>query len=305
MKTLFFALLLTFALVPLTAYASSTNSEIRVTIDGTPVNFAQQAPVIVENRTLVPVRGVFEQLGFAVTWDDATRAATLTRSDYTIVITIGSNVFTTNGTRHTLDVPAQIINDATMLPLRAVLESIGYRLDWVPATRTVLIMTEDTLVGSRFNLLSGHGTTLSFGNDTFIFTLDIRDIGASDAGVNLPATISGNIAINGNFRVNESAQTVSLGIERREAVRVVNAAIDMLRDFANDVDLDALPLGDAMAIMMIVTIISDAMVDELIDEFMVSFRNFALRYDGNFNRLYGDFPLHFLGNFEGMVFVRQ
>ena len=302
MKTLFFALLLTFTIAaPIAVYA---NDEIRVTVDGMPVTFAQQAPVIVENRTLVPVRGVFEQLGFVVTWNPNTRTATLTRSDYTIVITIGSNVFTTNGTRHTLDVPAQIINDATMLPLRAVLESIGYRLDWVPATHTVLIMTEDSLVGSRF-IAQGHGTTLTFGNGTFALTLDASDIDLGGVGISLPTAMSGNIAINGIFRVNESAQTVSLGIERREAVRVVNTAIDMLNNFANNVDLDALPLGDAMAIMMAVMTINDAMIDEIIDGLMVSFRNFALSYDGNFNRLYGDFPLHFLGDFNGVVFVRQ
>ena len=304
MKTLFFALLLTFALIPLTAYASPTNSEIRVTIDGTPVNFAQQAPVIVENRTLVPVRGVFEQLGFVVTWNDTTRAATLTRSDYTIVITIGSNVFTTNGTRHTLDVPAQIINDATMLPLRAVLESISYRLDWVPATRTVLIMTEDSLVGSRF-IAQDYGATLNFGNGTFALTLDISDIGMDGVGINLPAAIPGNITINGIFRVNESDQTVALGIERSEAVRVVNTAVNMLRNFANDVDLDTLPLADAMAIMMLVTLINDTQIDEIIDSLMDNFRNFALRFDGNFNRLYGNFDLQLFGNFDEVVFVRQ
>jgi len=296
MKTLFFALLFTLAL-PLAVYASD---EIRVTIDGTPVTFAQQAPVIVENRTLVPVRGVFEQLDFVVTWNDATRAATLTRSDYTIVITIGSNIFTTNGTRHTLDVPAQIINDSTMLPLRAVLESIGYRLDWVAATRTVLILTEDSLVGSRFVVEGGYGTMLTFGNGTFALTLDVSDIDLGGIDMNLPTALSGDFTINGNFRVNENAQTVSLGIERREAVRVVNEAITMLRDFTRDVDLDALSQDDAMAagmMMIALMMLNDAMVDELIDEFMVMFRDFTLRYEGNFNRLYDDF--------EDVVFVRQ
>lgn len=119
--------------------AVQADSAIRVTIDGAEVTFEGQGPVIVDGRTLVPVRGVFEQLGFEPIWDGEARTATLTREDYVIVITIDSAAFTTNGETYTLDVPAQIMNDSTMLPLRAVLESVGYELEWDDDTRTVLI----------------------------------------------------------------------------------------------------------------------------------------------------------------------
>ena len=122
-------------------YTTLANPPIRVTIDDVPVIFDGQAPVIIGDRTLVPVREVFEHLNFVPVWDGTMRQATLTRVDYTIVINIGSDVFTTNGVEHTLDVYAQIINDSTMLPIRALLESVGYELDWEPDTRTVLITT--------------------------------------------------------------------------------------------------------------------------------------------------------------------
>jgi hypothetical protein len=69
-------------------------------------------------------------MGFEVDWDSATRRITLTNSDYTVVLTVGSDAFTTNGVRRTLDIPPQIINGTTMLPIRSVLESVGYQLDW-------------------------------------------------------------------------------------------------------------------------------------------------------------------------------
>jgi hypothetical protein len=78
-------------------------------------------------------------LGFDVAWNAEAQQATLSRANDTIVITIDSATFTANGTTHTLDVPAQIINGRTMLPIRAVLESVGYSLGWDEATRTVLI----------------------------------------------------------------------------------------------------------------------------------------------------------------------
>jgi len=93
----------------------------------------------VDGRTLVPVRGVFEELGFEVDWYQPTQTATLTSSNYTVIISIGSPNFTTNGGSLPLDVPAQIIGGRTMLPIRAVVESVGYYVDWDGATSTVII----------------------------------------------------------------------------------------------------------------------------------------------------------------------
>jgi len=150
---------LTFALVMLfmlLAPAKLLASEVTVTIDGIPVYFSGQQPAIIDGRTLVPVRGVFEQLGFVPTWDSVARTATLTRSDFTIEITIGSNVFISSGTEHILDVHAQIINGSTMLPLRAVLESVGYSVGWNSATRTVVIETTPASATGMVRAGDGH-----------------------------------------------------------------------------------------------------------------------------------------------------
>jgi len=136
------ALILVMVVTILALPAMASPGEVLVTVDGTPVVFEGQGPIITGNRTLVPVRGVFEVLGFYPVWDSASRTATLTRDDYVVVLTIGQYIFTTNGVEYVLDVPAQIIGDRTLLPLRAVLESVGYRdMDWVSATRHVIIRT--------------------------------------------------------------------------------------------------------------------------------------------------------------------
>jgi len=118
-------------------------NNISVTIDGQQVNFNDQQPVLVDGRTLVPVRGVFEALGFDVGWHQPTQTVTLTNAGYIVSISVGSQNFTTNGQSYALDVPAQIIGGRTMIPLRAVLESVGYELDWDGASSTVLIMTDN------------------------------------------------------------------------------------------------------------------------------------------------------------------
>ena len=117
---------LAFSMIPM----AIATTPITVAIDGEEVTFANQQPIIIDGRTLVPVRGVFEAAGFNVAWDGTTSTATLTNNNYKVSITIGNDTFTTNGITHTLDVPAQVINGSTMLPIRAVLESVGFSMDW-------------------------------------------------------------------------------------------------------------------------------------------------------------------------------
>lgn len=139
LKNTLIATLGTFALLGTTAtYANDTN----VSIDGTAINWQSQRPVIEDGRTLVPIRDVFEGLGFDVAWDGATQTVTLERPTHTVLLTVGQDTFTTNGYSHELDVPAQIINGSTLLPLRAVVESIGYTIGWDGATSTVLVLTD-------------------------------------------------------------------------------------------------------------------------------------------------------------------
>jgi len=119
--------------------AATNTNEITVTADGQRVAFEGQGPIIIDGTTLVPIRGVFEHIGFAVSWNGADRVATMTRGSDTIVITIDSFDFTTNGSEHALHVPAQIIDGRTLVPIRLPLESVGYNLVWDGPNRAVII----------------------------------------------------------------------------------------------------------------------------------------------------------------------
>ncbi len=120
-----------------------TKDIITVMVDGAYVDCAAygQMPVIVEGRTLVPLRSVFEALGATVSWDNDTRSVTSVKGDVTITLAVDSKEMTVNGTVKTLDVPAQIMNDRTMVPVRAVAEAFGANVNWDNETRTVVITT--------------------------------------------------------------------------------------------------------------------------------------------------------------------
>lgn len=129
---------LAFGMLLPTTVTSNAN-EVSVIIDGQRVEFVGQGPTVVDERTLVPIRGVFETLGFDVDWDYYANAAILMSDEHTVVIPIGSNTFTTNGVEHELDVPAQIINERTMVPIRSVLESVGHYVGWNETAGAVMV----------------------------------------------------------------------------------------------------------------------------------------------------------------------
>ena len=140
-------------------------NDVNVSFDGTTIDFTDQGPVIDQGRTLVPIRDVFEAVGFEVDWDQETRTVTLENPTHTINIAIDSEIFTTNGTEFTLDVPAQIINDRTLLPIRFPLESVGFFVDWDDDLRTVIIETngDEGLPGPLVYHYHYQGTTPATG----------------------------------------------------------------------------------------------------------------------------------------------
>ena len=114
---------------------------ISVRLDGKKVYF-DQLPTIVNDRTLVPLRAIFEALNAEVEWNGATRTVTATKGDTVVVLTIDSTTPTVNGETQTLDAPAMIINSRTMVPARFVAQSFGADVDWDGTTRTVIIKTK-------------------------------------------------------------------------------------------------------------------------------------------------------------------
>lgn len=111
---------------------------IFVTVNNEILTF-DQPPVIVNDRTLVPLRAIFEALGAEVNWDPDTRTVTANRGEVSLSLVVDTNILNKNGTDIEIDVPAQIINDRTMVPTRAIGEALGASVNWNASTRTVLI----------------------------------------------------------------------------------------------------------------------------------------------------------------------
>ncbi|AIQ52223.1 hypothetical protein R70331_12390 [Paenibacillus sp. FSL R7-0331] len=120
-----------------TAASSSGSKAITVTLNGTAVSFQDQLPLNKDGRVLVPVSAIFSALGAEVTWDQAAKKITAVKGSTTIMMTIGSKTAYVNGTAVTLDVPAQIINNRTLVPVRFISEGLNMNVKWDAAAQTV------------------------------------------------------------------------------------------------------------------------------------------------------------------------
>ncbi len=99
------------------------------------------APVIINDRTLVPARALFEPLGASLKWNNTTRQATITMDDTVIKLTIDSETAQVNGKKVKLECAPIIVDGRTLFPVRFVAENLGYDVDWDNDTRSVLITT--------------------------------------------------------------------------------------------------------------------------------------------------------------------
>lgn len=97
------------------------------------------APVIVNDRTLIPVRSLIETMGGTVDWNEETQTATLTYDEDEIRLTLNSTTAYLNDEAQTLDVAPVSINDRTMLPIRFISESFAFEVEWDGDTQTVTI----------------------------------------------------------------------------------------------------------------------------------------------------------------------
>jgi hypothetical protein len=87
-------------------------------------------PVIYENRTLVPLRGIATALGAQVDWKETDQEITIVSNNKTIKLQIGNSIAYLDGQEITLDTSARIVQNRTMVPLRFIGESLGVSVNW-------------------------------------------------------------------------------------------------------------------------------------------------------------------------------
>ncbi len=124
------------------SFADDEYPEVALVIDGEAVESDQPA-VIVDSRTMVPVRVIAEALGCEVNWDGETKTAVFEKGSLSVSLTIGDTVvnaaYGEEETQVEIDAAAIIINNRTMVPVRFISEFFSAEVDWDGETKTVTV----------------------------------------------------------------------------------------------------------------------------------------------------------------------
>jgi subtilisin family serine protease len=116
------------------------------------------APAIVDGRTLLPIRALVETLGGAIEYEPEGRILTVTYGDQTVKMAIDSREVWVNGEKILTDVPPIIMNDRTMLPVRALAENLGLSVKWIAETQES-VFTNDF---QTMRILAKHDGSVNF-----------------------------------------------------------------------------------------------------------------------------------------------
>lgn len=124
------------------AMQTFTEFKAGMTVKGKKVNF-DVPPVIKDGRTLIPVRAVMNSLNAKVEWDPATQTVTITKGDIVIKMILGESKVFVNGKEVTLDVPAMLVSDRTVVPLRFISEALGEKVNYDDKTGEIDIEDDE------------------------------------------------------------------------------------------------------------------------------------------------------------------
>ncbi|MBQ2967205.1 MAG: family 16 glycosylhydrolase [Clostridia bacterium] len=102
---------------------------IKKTVD--PENLSV-VPTTKNDRTMVPVRFIAENLGATVDYVDETEEIVIRLADNTVTLKVNSAKMNVNGKEIVLDVPAYVRDGRTFVPLRAISEGLNQKVSWIP-----------------------------------------------------------------------------------------------------------------------------------------------------------------------------
>ncbi len=179
--------------------------EITVRLDDQKVECP--VPARIENgRTMVPMRAIFEAFGMEVEWNNEEKSVTATKDDDVIKLTVGEKVLYINGEAVELDVAPYIASDTTLVPVRAISESLDAEVVWNNEKRRVEITTAE-YEASKDEWKENLGT------------IDLTELSVTGMGASVTNNVV-EITDGGDFTVTGENENAMIYVNTREKVKL-------------------------------------------------------------------------------------
>lgn len=221
------------ALIMLSGANIVSAKKISVELDGKELTFDVD-PQIIDGRTMVPIRKIFEEIGALVKWNSDTQTITARKSSKTVTLSVGSKELNVDiGDKDNdgnsiveiiqLDIPAQINDGRTLVPIRAISESFGLNVDWNEDEQKILITSDiddDSWKDNKGTIdlsnLSYTGDGINITNNQFSIT--------SGGDFTLTGTLNnGNIVVSTNEAVKLRLSNVSITTKNEPCIFIENS----------------------------------------------------------------------------------
>ncbi len=162
------------------SHESTAAMPMRLVVNGRDIT-TKAAPVLENNRTMVPLRFIAEELGAVVKWDEVNRVVTATRDGKTITLAIGSKVILSENNRKsvTSDVAPFIIEGRTYVPLRVISNAFEIGIDWNNMSRTAYVDSSRKSAMEPFyslKILSPLASSKITGTTSISIGIDSKDV---------------------------------------------------------------------------------------------------------------------------------
>lgn len=212
------------------------NDNIIVQLNGEEIVFTDSngnkvPPQIMNGRTMVPMRKIFESLGASVEWDGANKVVTGIKGDTQIKLQIGNNIATKTVFGKTenikLDVSPVIVNERTLVPVRFIAESLDQKVGWDAKKRAVIIIDVNSLeqklknnASNLYEILTNEYEPMKTQEVDFDMKVSMKEVDTEEVQVNG----------NANVKLSENALKIDFNLQVENTPPIKGS---MILDFDN------------------------------------------------------------------------
>lgn len=136
------------------------DDNIKIVVNGSPVQ-SDVPPATANDRLLLPVSVIFKALGADVTWDAQTKTVTAVKEEKIIKLSVGAYHMRVNDAVVELEVPALIVSNRVLIPVRAVAEAMSLEVLWHDAENTAEL--RDSFYSAKNHSLNVAGKSFYIG----------------------------------------------------------------------------------------------------------------------------------------------